>query len=77
MAKTYRSLRCSLCKKPFHKQSEVAQHAKDYHGKGAREVIAEKIVKKPRNDDDSIADLMIEAHIAKECGEPYEEWLIP
>lgn len=63
--------RCSRCGKEFATRRAADQHIVTKHkGKG------ERVHVKVRDDEPSMAELLIEAEIARACGEPVDEYLL-
>jgi len=61
---------CPHCNARFAAPADLYQHAKAKHGRRA----AQKL-KPNRDNEPSMADLVIDAQIARAAGEPVEEWL--
>ena len=62
--------RCSRCGKEFSTRQGAQMHIDmKHHGKGERVAVVK------REHEPSMAELMIDAQIAKACGEPVDDWL--
>lgn len=72
MADTDKKMRrCSRCGKEFSTCQGAQMHIDmKHHGKGERVAVVK------REYEQSMADIMIEAQIAKACGEPVDDWLM-
>ena len=66
---------CSLCGKGFKTKRSVEDHQRDVH---ARNIHNAHVVRRNKaiDDEESMADRMIEAEENKAMGLPYEKWLL-
>lgn len=63
--------RCSRCGRTFKSRRGADDHIRMVHkGKGERVT-----ARRPRDDEPSMADLVVDAQIARACGEPVEDWI--
>lgn len=64
------TFKCPYCPKVLKARGSARQHvAAKHRGKSA------KMFLEPDDGEQSIADMMIEAEIARACGEPVESWI--
>lgn len=62
---------CALCTRTFADKHSLFQHTMAKHGRKAA-----KPLRPVREDDEpSMADLVIEAHLARAMGDPVEDWI--
>lgn len=67
---TVGEFKCPYCPRAFDARGSARQHvAAKHRGKSS------KMFKEPDDGEQSIAEMMVEAEIARACGEPVEDWI--
>lgn len=68
------SPRCTICRKGFSTWPGVYSHAKAKHPKHDLSVL-KNLALKPDDGEQSMAELVIEAQMARAMGDPVEDWI--
>lgn len=65
--------RCSVCGKWFYKKDHVENHIRDTPTK--KHAKAKAIFEIRKDDDESMADVFVNAEISRAMGEPVDDWI--